>query len=222
MIKVNLGRRKSGGTGSQTGLKGIDLKNLDLATLVNLVRGAGQSAEGKRFTKGPIPKALICIILIWFVGDTIDKYKQEALEAADKEIAAVEKEQKSLLAKLAQYKGYEPKKAQLEADEVAIRTKLDVVSRLLQNRSGPSKMLLQIAQSVPEPVWLTGLNLSDAKIRINGASLGHSFVSEFIKSLSTTGSLSEVSLREIQEGVVPGNDQRVQVFELSAVSKGTN
>lgn len=220
MIKINLARkRKTGTSGGATGLTSItgkiDLKNLDLRHIFDTLRRGG-SGDKKFDLNGPIPKAIISIALCYFVEDTIVGYKQDELKKYDKAIAAVEKDKSGLQARMAKMKGYEAIKKQLEDDEKAIRTKIEIVKRLLENRNVPAKMLMQIAQSIPEELWLTTLKVNESEARFAGATPGYNQVSDFIKSLNGTAQFTEIGLSGIRESTTATKDQRFQSFELTA------
>ncbi|MBI3558148.1 MAG: PilN domain-containing protein [Deltaproteobacteria bacterium] len=220
MIRINLAKKQSkGGAGG-----GLDLKNLNLASLMATLRGGGDG-EGKKFDiNGPIPKTMVAFALCYFVNDYLEGVKTDELKKIDVEIAAVEKERNAIVAKLAKIKGFEPLKKSLEDDERALRLKLDVVQKLLEDRSGPAKMLMQITQSIPEEVWLTNLAVTEDAVKLGGATPGYNQVSDFIKALNSTSQFSDITLSGIQEGTNLGENgqQKVQNFDLNAKRRHGN
>lgn len=212
MIKINLARkRKQGGAG-------LDLKNLSLSSLLGALRGEGE-AEGERKKldlNSPLVKILVGIGLIYVLEDTLEGYKRQEMAAVETQLAAVEKERDEVLVKLRKIKGFEPIKKQLEDDERAVRTKLEIVTKLLENRNAPSKMMMQIAQSIPQEVWLTHLNVTPDSAKFSGGTVNHNQVSDFIRALSGTTYFAEVTLRSIQESTSSRGDQKFQNFDLDA------
>jgi Tfp pilus assembly protein PilN len=151
--------------------------------------------------------------------DALDGFRAERLGEVDRQIAEIERQKAVVNAGLAKVKGYEAIKKQLEDDEQSIRTKLAVLNKLLENRNAPSKLMLQVAQSIPDEVWLTDLKTNATNVRLAGATPGYSQVSDFIKALNSTSQFGEITLSEIKESVTANKDQRVQQFELSAAKR---
>lgn len=218
MIRINLAR-KTKPTGG-----GLDLKSLNFGALFAGLRGGGAEGERKKFSiSGPIPRALLAVGICYYAGDMAETYKAEELAKVDAEIASIEKEKDAILKKLAKIKGFEPIKKQLEDDEKAIRVKLEVVKKLLEDRNAPAKMLMQIAQSIPEEVWLTQLRVSEDSVKFSGATPSYNQVSDFIKSLGGTSQFADISLSGIQEtGGADFKEAKVQTFDLNAKRRRQN
>jgi Tfp pilus assembly protein PilN len=214
MIKINLAKKRK-----STGGGGIDYKNFkmdDLTSTITNIFKKGDVGESKFDLNGPIPRAILVLVICWVLDDVLSGHKTATLSQLDAQIELLEKDKKASEAVLAKVKGFEPLKKQLEADELMIRTKLEVIAKLLENRNAPSKMLMQIAQSIPEEVWLTDLVVADSLVKINGATPGYNQVSDFIKSLNSTTYFSDITLKGIKEATSASKDQKVQMFELNA------
>lgn len=217
MIRINLAKK----TGKQAagGFK-FDFKALNIAAFLASLKG-GDSEEKKFNINGPIPKAIMAIMVCYYVDGTLAEYRAEELKKVDAQIAAVEKEKTAIQAKLAKIKGFEPIKKQLEDDEKAIRTKLEVVNKLLEDRNAPSKMMLQVAQSIPDEVWLTEFSIKDDKVKLAGQTPGYNQVSDFIRSLNGTSQFTDIKLSGIQENS-QASAQRIQTFDLTAMRRKSN
>ena len=66
------------------------------------------------------------------------------------------------------------------------------MKKLLDDRDAPSKMLLQVAQLIPDQVWLTGLVVNDEAVKISGQTPGYNDVSDFIKNLNGTSQFTDI------------------------------
>jgi len=221
MIRVNLGKKKRGGGG------GINLKNLNMASLLdNLKIGADGNAKLAEMRKSPILRIVIALLICYIVQGTVDDMRTDDMKKLDVQIAAVEKQVSDVTTKLNQVNGFEKVKKQLEEDEQTVRTKLEVITKLVDDRSSPAKILLQIIQDIPEQVWLSDFDIKNNNIRISGATTDLTSVSDFIKSLTESTMLEGISLRNIEEAVVQGkvaeskpNDPaeiKIQNFEITA------
>ncbi len=213
MIRINLAKKQGKGGG-------FDLKSLNVAGLFALLKTGGEDGAEKKFDiNGPIPKTMVAFALCYFVSDYLEGVKIDELKKVDVEMAVVDKEKDAIIKKLAKIKGFEPLKKSLEDDEKALRLKLDVVQKLLEDRSGPAKMLMQITQSIPDEVWLTSLAVTEDNVKLGGATPGYNQVSDFIKALNSTSQFSDITLSGIQEGAASGDaatSQKVQNFDLNA------
>lgn len=212
MIRINLAKkRKQGG--------GLDLKNLSLSSLLGALKSGTEDEDGQRKKldfNNPLVKIVVGLLAIYLIDDTLTSYREQAMKAVDAQLAEVEKEREGVAAKLRKIKGFEPIKKQLEEDETAIRTKLEVVTRLLEDRNAPSKLMMQVAQAIPQEVWLTSLMVSPESVKFSGGTPSHNQVSDFIRSLSSTSYFGEVTLKGIQESTSAKGDQKYQSFELDA------
>lgn len=213
MIKINLARKRRQETSK------LDLKNLNVESLIAALRNVSGGGGGERKKidfNSPVAKILMGIALIYLVEDTLTGYRVDSLKGVEQQIAVVEKDRLAVLDKLQKIKGFEPIKKQLEDDERSVRTKLEVVTQLLENRNLPAKMLMQIAQVIPQEVWLTSLSLTSEKVVLGGGTPGHNEVSDFIKALSGTAYFADVTLKGIQENTTASKDQKFQSFDLEA------
>lgn len=195
MIRINLAKksgRSAGGGGK------FDLKSLDLASVLELLKG-GEGDERKFDINGPIPKLLISLVVCYYVDETLIGYRDEELKKVDAQIAEIEAKKTQITTKLAKIKGFEPIKRQLEEDEKSIRLKLDVVNKLLDDRNAPSKMMMQLAQSIPDEVWLNSLAVTANEVKIAGSTPGYNQVSDFIKALNSTSQFTDIVLSGASE-----------------------
>lgn len=210
MIRINLAKKQSKGGG------GIDLKNFNIKDFLQKLRTGDE--EGKRFDfNNPIVRVVVAAGVCWYVGSYLDDAKTEELHKMDLKIQEVEKQKNEVASKLAKIKGWEPIKKQLEDDEKSIRNKLDVVKRLLEDRDAPAKMLMQVAQAIPDEVWLTNLNVTEDAVKLTGQTPGYNQVSDFIKALNGTSQFSDIALNGISEESTSANkEQVIQSFDLNA------
>ena len=119
-------------------------------------------------------------------------------------------------AKLAVVKGFEAKKAQIQAYEQAIRTKLEVLGKLMSGRTVPPKILMQLSQTIPSEVWLNEFKMGDQEVSIIGQTPSFGQVSDFLKELGNSSYFSDISLKGIEENSSATKEQKVQNFTITA------
>ena len=88
---------------------------------------------------------------------------------------------------LEQVTAYRSKKAKLEK-------KINVIEELDRARSGPVRMLSELAARTPDRLWLTSLNTEGRVILMKGKSLDNDLVALFLRSLSESEYFDEVDL----------------------------
>ena len=82
----------------------------------------------------------------------------------------------------------------LERKRETFQRKVDLIERLKAEQSGPVHMLDEVSKSLPDFVWLSGLDQTGAAIRFNGQSSGLTSVADFISALQRTGWFPQVDL----------------------------
>jgi len=113
------------------------------------------------------------------------------------EIVEAEKEAKRLEA--VNKKGEELKKKRSE-----LQHKVELITELKNNQSGPVHMLDQLSRSLPDFVWLEALNEGENNLNITGRATTYNAVSNFYNNLTSSPFFTEVDLgttSEATEGV---------------------
>jgi Tfp pilus assembly protein PilN len=225
MIKVNLGGKKKKKSGSGPSFS-LDLKGLDISKLFSFLKKNSQAQESMDTDKkrdlrnSPLVKAILGIVLAYVVEDSLVGMKKDKIDAIDKQVSKIETELSGVQAKLAKVKGFEEVKKQLEADERAIRTKLETINRLLENRNASAKLMMQVAQNIPEEVWLTEMKVNEESATFVGGTPGYSQVSDFINALNNSSQFMDINIKGIEENSSAAKDQKFQSFEIRARRRG--
>ncbi len=120
-------------------------------------------------------------------------------EVADS-LAAAEASTVQLQGDIEQYK---PQEAQVEGFKRTrgqLEDKLGVIDGLDKGRSGPVRLLDELALSTPERLWLTGLKTSGVKITLQGESLDTGMVADFLRGLNESKYFTNVDLDRTARG----------------------
>ena len=75
-----------------------------------------------------------------------------------------------------------------------IERKLQVIENLEKNRTGPVRVMDQIASIMPKRMWLTHLSMKKGAMKLEGVSLDAEIVAAFLMSLSEASLISHVEL----------------------------
>lgn len=113
---------------------------------------------------------------------------------------------------------YKPQEAQVEvfkAKKSQLEDKLDVIEGLDSARSGPVRVLEQLAAHTPERLWLTSLVTNAGQITLKGDSLDNGVVADFLRGLNASNYFVNVDLVKTGRGSTVGGVRLVQ-FEITA------
>jgi len=110
---------------------------------------------------------------------------------------------------LDQVDAFRQKKANLEK-------KIDVIDGLDRARSGPVRVLDELATHTPERLWLTGVTTKGAQIELQGESLDNELVAVFLRALGESPYFDQVDLDGTELGKGAGG-LKVVSFSIRAV-----
>jgi len=123
----------------------------------------------------------------------------------DQEIGKARLEAERLKSIIEEVKGYEDKKASLEA-------KIKLINDLKTNQKGPVRLMDEISKALPDLVWLTSLDVSGNQISMKGRTMSPNAISTFLENLKKSPFFAEPVFRNLQqEGAVPG----LHVWEMT-------
>lgn len=126
---------------------------------------------------------------------------------AQARVAAIQQQIDRYTPQLEQVKKYKKTKKRIEK-------KLAVIAELEQKRSGPVRMLDELATHTPEKLWITRLEAQGRRISLSGMSLANELVASFLESLSNSAYFSNVEL--LQTNATKKRGIKVNEFELKA------
>jgi len=101
-----------------------------------------------------------------------------------------------------------------------LKRKLDVLEKLKQGRSGPVKMLEELAGITPKRLWLTKLTEKDGKVVFDGSAITIEDVSEFMRHLKSSRFFTAVELQKTTSKKL--NAYRVVDFTITATARYTS
>ncbi|MGK5084961.1 PilN domain-containing protein [Bdellovibrionota bacterium FG-1] len=147
----------------------------------------------------PIRKLALMVIVGFGATYLLDDFKATEIKIVEDQLVKARDEQSKLTAELTRTKGYEDIKKTLDADELMLRTKIDTIQKLLADRQNPPKMMMTLATTIPQDVWLKGLKIKDREVSLQGASIGFNSISDFMKGLNESAYFSDVQLKGTQQ-----------------------
>ncbi len=115
-----------------------------------------------------------------------------------------------------QYKPQLEQEAAYKKSKKALEAKIGVIDELDRARSGPVRVLSELAARTPERLWLTSLVTEGKTILMSGQSLDNDLVALFLRSLGESAYFTNVDLDKTEmKGVTDG--LRLMTFKIRAV-----
>jgi type IV pilus assembly protein PilN len=123
----------------------------------------------------------------------------------DEEIARAQEEVARLRSIIEEVKGYEDKKASLEA-------KIQLINNLKTNQKGPVRLMDEVSRALPDLVWLSDLTVSGDQVALKGRTLSPNAVATYLENLKKSPFFAEPVFRNLgREGGLQG----IYVWEMS-------
>lgn len=98
-----------------------------------------------------------------------------------------------------------------------VELKLKTIKRLEKGKTGPVKLLDDIAMSVPEDkLWLTTLKEQKGTLILNGTAMDNETVADFMDRLQNTKSINSVQLVRTRQKKIPEFDLSLKDFSLNS------
>jgi type IV pilus assembly protein PilN len=129
----------------------------------------------------------ISVVAVALIGFAIYSMTVVKIRSAQDNIRKSEDELKVLKAKIGEIDNI--KKLQ---DEV--KKKLDVLSRLRKERTGPANRLAKISDAVPDKLWLTRYSESGEMLALSGIAYTEDLIAEFIRNMQATQEFGNIEL----------------------------
>jgi type IV pilus assembly protein PilN len=126
-----------------------------------------------------------------------------------KEVKSLRNEQEKKQKDLATFQETIKKIQQLQTTIADIELKLNTIRDLEKVKSGPVRLLDDIAMSVPkDKLWLTSLKENKGVLTLEGTAMDNETVADFMNRLESTQSVSSVELVKTQQ-------KEIQALKLS-------
>ena len=109
--------------------------------------------------------------------------------STESQIASTEDERRKLEATLGDVERFRQQKEE-------IQRKLSVIRELEASRTGPVRVMDEVATHIPERMWLTKLSLQDGTVEISGYGLDNESIADFMTDLERSPHIGRVELLE--------------------------
>lgn len=196
MIKINLATRKQSPVAAARPAAGKLSGNLD------------------GLKELPLRKMILLGAVVFLGNMTVEELKDSEVEAVQAVLVQAQSEQAKLRMEAAKVAEYEKMQAQIEADERALRTKIQTIQKLTSERRKTIQMLMAVSNAAPDDLWIREISLKDINLSIKGSAVGMNLVSDFMKKLGENRYFTDLNLRSTEQAA-PGPQSETADFELA-------
>ena len=140
---------------------------------------------------------MLSVVGVLLVGLAIYGVLLGKVSAAKSQIENSEAELRTLRAKIGTINNIK----KLQAD---VKKKLDVLSQLRHEKSGPAARLAALSDSVPEKLWLTRYAEAGGSIAVSGVAFNEELIALFMRNLAASGAFANVELQVSEQADAGG------------------
>jgi type IV pilus assembly protein PilN len=108
---------------------------------------------------------------------------------------------------------------ELKSLKEQVKKKLDVLSQLRKNKTGPAQRLATLSDLTPEKLWLTNYSENGQDIKIAGIASTEELIAQFMKALEASNDFMAVELVISEQTEISGT--KLKKFELTMKLKST-
>jgi type IV pilus assembly protein PilN len=147
---------------------------------------------------------VVAVIAVIVVSLYVVKHVQIA--TAKDDIATANKKINDLKTKIG-------KLEELKTLKEQVRKKLDVLSQLRKNKTGPAQRLASLSDLTPNQLWLTNYNESGQDVKLSGIAVTEELIAQFMKALEASSDFMAVELVVSEQTEVAGT--KLKKFDLT-------
>lgn len=100
-----------------------------------------------------------------------------------------------------------------------VKKKLDVLTQLRKNKTGPAQRLATLSEITPEQLWLTAYTETGDNIKISGVAFSEDLIAQFMRSIQASNDFTGVELIVSEQKELNGS--KVKSFELTCRLKSS-
>lgn len=148
----------------------------------------------------------IVIVLIALIVSALYVVKHVQVAATKDDITSANNKIKDLETKIG-------KLNELKNLKIQVKKKLDVLSQLRKNKTGPAQRLASLSDLTPEQLWLTNYNETSGDVKISGIAFTEELIAQFMRSLEASSDFMAVELLVSEQTVVA--DTKLKKFDIT-------
>ncbi len=109
---------------------------------------------------------------------------------------------------------------ELKSLKEQVKKKLDVLTQLRNNKTGPANRLATLSDLTPNQLWLTGYNENGSDVKISGIAYTEELIAQFMRALEASNDYVSVELTVSEQTEIAGT--KLKKFELTSKLKSAS
>lgn len=150
---------------------------------INLIRGKRKKGKEVNFDFLFLLVPMLVLAGVFFFHQTLTS----RVERLDADIRKAEADIVRLKKEIGEVEKFKVRKAELQK-------KVDIISNLQANRTGPLRIFEALSASVPEKCWIESLKIDGRKVTLAGMALNNNTIANFMTALGQSGRFQDVQL----------------------------
>jgi len=151
--------------------------------------------------------AIVCVVVACGAVFMYNSALERKIEDRRAQVASLQKQAEKYKSQLSEVESFKKQKKSIEE-------KLNVINDLNRSRSGPVRMMDELAIRTPKTIWIKELNAEGGVITMKGVGLNNEVVAEYLSTLGASEYFSDVTLETIKRATEKG--LKVSDFEIHA------
>ena len=165
-----------------------------------------RASKKKESTRQLVSILVISLAGVLVVGLSLYFLTIAKISATTDEIAKSEQEIQQLKAKIGQIDNI--KKLQAE-----VKKKLDILTQLRKEKTGPASRLARLSESVPDKLWLVKYTENLGTVSISGFSVNEEIIATFMRNLQAAEDFDKIELQVSEQAEIAGI--KVKRFDIT-------
>lgn len=151
---------------------------------------------------------IFCVVVFLVGAIVMSLYfvKRVQVSAAKNDITAANNKINELKTKIG-------KLEELKTLKEQVKKKLDVLSQLRKNKTGPAQRLTTLSDITPEQLWLTSYSESGSDVKISGMAFNEELIAQFMRTLEASTDFMSVELSVSEQSEVAGT--KLKKFDIT-------
>jgi type IV pilus assembly protein PilN len=154
----------------------------------------------------------IVVVVIALIVASLYMVKRVQVSATKDDIVAANNKINELKTKIG-------KLEELKTLKEQVKKKLNVLSQLRKNKTGPAQRLATLSDLTPEKLWLTNYSESGQDVKISGIASTEELIAQFMKALEASIDFMSVELVVSEQTEIAGT--KLKKFDLTMKLKSS-
>jgi type IV pilus assembly protein PilN len=156
--------------------------------------------------------AAVTVVVVALIVTSLYVVKRIQVATAQEDITAANNKISELKSKIGKLEEIKTLKDQ-------VRKKLDVLTQLRKNKTGPAQRLAALSDLTPEQLWLTSYSESGQEVKISGIASNEDLIAQFMKALEASSDFMAVELIVSEQTVIA--DAKMKKFDITMKLEST-